>query len=1103
MSTPVWIAQEVQHSAPSETQKSQNAEAPIGGQNSALPDSIRAPSNLVSPVQGPTSSAAPTTSSSPPEGSGPSSTVTVPAAPSANPPSPRNTLINANSPKFAASPGYAVPAPPFSYSVFPRANSALGNTQSISAPVFRLAPPVPAAALQPPVPGQYMGNRPSFSYNVVSHANAVSPTVQLNTAANQSHFHGGKVVPPNTAALLQPPVPGQLARPNAIFSGSVAPNLRAPAQLPLPFPRNLSNPANFSFSGNLQQAPAETSEGKMPSNTANPDVVASDTTSGVSVSSQNVQLPSGQPSSSVASCTNDNENSSGLIMPTTPSFAPRPGTSPGLPTTISQSTTVIPSLKNIVASPGSLSQTSNAAPTPGPVLQTVQQQLYPTYPSVSTIVPPPQALWLNPSQGNLQHTPFLPYPGGLPAALPVTMHGISPAIPSTSIQPPGVSTIVGPEESASTISGSHHLSNTSALESPSTDHHKQANDLQKEEATTKYEDADVWTAHKTDSGAIYYYNSVTGKSTYEKPADFKGEIERITAQSVPVSWEKLAGTDWTLVTTNDGKKYYYDTKTKVSSWQLPPDIAELRKNQEGDSLKGNAIQLQNAVILTEKVSAAVSISAPAAQTGGRDSVALRAPAALVSSSALDLIKKKLQDAGTPSSPSPLPASGSGTSDSNGLKAVEPTTKEPQVSNSKDKSKDANGDGNMTDSSSDSDDEESGPTQEECIIQFKEMLKERGVAPFSKWDKELPKIVFDPRFKAVPSYSSRRAIFEHYVRTRAEQERKEKRAAQKAAVDAFKQVLEEAAEDIDHKSDYQAFKRKWGSDPRFEGLDRKERELLFNEKVKAAKEKVQSMRMATIASFKSLLRDSKGITLSSRWSKVKDSFRSDPRYKAVKHEEREVLFNEYISELKSVEEEVERSAKAKVDEQEKLRERERETRKRKEREEQEMERVRIKVRRKEAVSSYQALLVETIKDPKASWTESKPKLEKDPQGRAANPDLSQGDAEKLFRDHVKDLYERCAREYRTLLTEVITVEAAAHATDDGKTVLSSWTEAKRLLKPDPRYSKMPSKDRESIWRRYAEDMIQKQKKPSDLKEKPDTDGRSRTSSSLSSRSHGRR
>lgn len=80
------------------------------------------------------------------------------------------------------------------------------------------------------------------------------------------------------------------------------------------------------------------------------------------------------------------------------------------------------------------------------------------------------------------------------------------------------------------------------------------------------------------------------------------------------------------------------------------------------------------------------------------------------------------------------------------------------------------------------------------------------------------------------------------------------------------------------------------------------------------------------------------------------------------------------------------------------------RKRKEREEQEMERVKIKVRRKEAISSYQALLVETIKDPQASWTDSKPKLEKDPQGRATNSDLDPSDTEKLFREHVKMLFE---------------------------------------------------------------------------------------------------
>lgn len=39
-----------------------------------------------------------------------------------------------------------------------------------------------------------------------------------------------------------------------------------------------------------------------------------------------------------------------------------------------------------------------------------------------------------------------------------------------------------------------------------------------------------------------------------------------------------------------------------------------------------------------------------------------------------------------------------------------------------------------------------------------MLKERGVAPFSKWEKELPKIVFDPRFKVCLSVNIISYIF---------------------------------------------------------------------------------------------------------------------------------------------------------------------------------------------------------------------------------------------------------------------------------------------------------------------------------------------------------
>lgn len=93
-------------------------------------------------------------------------------------------------------------------------------------------------------------------------------------------------------------------------------------------------------------------------------------------------------------------------------------------------------------------------------------------------------------------------------------------------------------------------------------------------------------------------------------------------------------------------------------------------------------------------------------------------------------------------------------------------------------------------------------------------------------------------------------------------------------------------------------------------------------------------------------------------------------------------------------------------------------------------------------------------------------------------------------------QRCVRDFRSLLSEVITPEVAARTTDEGRTAVNSWSEAKCLLRSDPRYNKLASKDKESIWRRYADDLMRKLK-PSDTeekeKEKSDTDGKQRRSS----------
>ncbi|CAL5212602.1 unnamed protein product [Lathyrus oleraceus] len=723
------------------------------------------------------------------------------------------------------------------------------------------------------------------------------------------------------------------------------------------------------------------------------------------------------------------------------------------------------------------------------------------YPSIPSMVAPPQGFWLQPPQmSGIPRPPFHQYPAAFPGPFPFPARGVTlPTVPVPDSQPPGV-TPVGPVGISTFSASGHHFRGTPGLQAEVISEH--ADDKKLNAIMTQSEDAandqlDAWTAHKTEAGIVYYYNVVTGESTYDKPAGFKGEAHQVSVQPTPVSMVDLPGTDWQLVSTSDGKKYYYNKRTKTSCWQVPIEVAELKKKQEGDVTKDSLMPVPNTNSSSDRGSGMVALNAPAITTGGRDAAAPKPSSVQSSPSALDLIKKKLQESGAPvtSSSIPTPSVQPG-SESNGSKATDSTAKSMQNDNSKDKQKDANGDANVTDTSSDSEDEDSGPSKEECINQFKEMLKERGVAPFSKWEKELPKIVFDPRFKAIPSYSARRSLFEHYVKTRAEVERKEKRAAQKAAIEGFKQLLNEASEDINETTDYHTFQKKWGNDQRFEALDRKEREHLLNERVlplkKAAEEKAQARRDAASASFKSMLKEQGDITFNSRWSKVKESLRDDLRYKSMKHEDREFLFNEYISELKAAEHAAERETRAKRDEQEKLRERERELRKRKEREEHEMEKVRIKIRRKEAVTSFQALLVERIKDPMASWTESKPKLEKDPQGRATNSVLDSTDMEKLFWDHIKMLQERCVHDFRALLAEVLTSEAASRETDDGKTVLNSWSTAKRLLKPDPRYNKVQRKDREALWRRYAEDMLRRQKSSHDSKEDKYTDARGRKS-----------
>ena len=104
----------------------------------------------------------------------------------------------------------------------------------------------------------------------------------------------------------------------------------------------------------------------------------------------------------------------------------------------------------------------------------------------------------------------------------------------------------------------------------------------------------------------------------------------------------------------------------------------------------------------------------------------------------------------------------------------------------------------------------GKTTEERHALFQEMLLERGVgvvwegwvwsvvtprgvaqvSAFSTWDKELPKVVFDPRYLLLGP-RERKTCFEDFTRSRAEEERKEKRTKLKEKREEFRKLLEDS------------------------------------------------------------------------------------------------------------------------------------------------------------------------------------------------------------------------------------------------------------------------------------------------------------------------
>ncbi|XP_065185202.1 transcription elongation regulator 1-like [Sycon ciliatum] len=340
------------------------------------------------------------------------------------------------------------------------------------------------------------------------------------------------------------------------------------------------------------------------------------------------------------------------------------------------------------------------------------------------------------------------------------------------------------------------------------------------------------------------------------------------------------------------------------------------------------------------------------------------------------------------------------------------------------------------------------TLEERQQEFKALLAEKKVSAFSTWERELSKLVCDIRYLLL-SAKERKVAFDQYLRTRAEEERKEKKDQHKGKRADFRTLLEEA--DISTKrASFSDFAMKHGRDKRFKAIDRmKERENLFHDFVEEQLQRLEKIRNEEASSaekaekeFLQMLKEDTNLSARSHWKKIKDDFKDDDRYHVVDgSDKREELFKKYRQRLideKEAKEMQEREREDRIAAS--IKERARQVELARSEHQREVEIGRSNHIKEEAEQAMKALLADLVRDASTDWDAAGSVLRRDHRWKNLDA-LTRERKEKIFDDHCADLRSRKRTYYNRLLNEI-----------PGLTLGTTWKEVKKIIRSDSKYDK---------------------------------------------------
>ncbi|XP_053694183.1 pre-mRNA-processing factor 40 homolog A [Sabethes cyaneus] len=390
-----------------------------------------------------------------------------------------------------------------------------------------------------------------------------------------------------------------------------------------------------------------------------------------------------------------------------------------------------------------------------------------------------------------------------------------------------------------------------------------------------------WTEHKAPDGRVYYYNSVSKQSLWEKPDELKSPAEKLLSQC-----------PWKEYKSDQGKVYYHNVNTKESQWVAPPEYLELKEKVEAEKAAAEAAK---AAALKTVAPGAIPMMIPPVVLPVMSPALVTAESipslsgvtpgsAENSSSALDqAMAATLAAIEVPEDPAPKKE-----------EEEKPVVEEEPAVEFKDK--------------------------REAIEAFKEFLREKNIPSSSSWEQCVKIVQKDPKFNIFKKLQEKKQAFNAYKT----QKQKDEKEEQRLKVKKSKEELEKFLMTSDKMNASLKYYRcdemfanldVWKSVPE---LDRRDiyDDCIFN-LAKREKEEARLLKKRNMRVLGELLEAMTSVTYQTTWSEAQvmllenTSFKNDVNLLGMDKEDALIVFEEHIRTLEREEDEDKEREKKRV------------------------------------------------------------------------------------------------------------------------------------------------------------------------------------------------